>query len=49
MKRAIVLLLSFTIGILLSHAQEITTPEQHFGFTPGTDRTLFLDFDTFKS
>lgn len=41
MKRAIALLLSFTIGILLSHAQEITTPEQHFGFTPGTDRTLF--------
>lgn len=41
MKRAIALLLSFTIGILFSHAQVIITPEQHFGFTPGTDRMLF--------
>ncbi|HDP75937.1 MAG TPA: hypothetical protein ENN49_08720 [Bacteroidales bacterium] len=39
MKRAIALLISFTIGILFSHAQ-VTTPEQHFGFTPGTDRML---------
>ncbi|MBC7124538.1 MAG: hypothetical protein H5T24_02825, partial [Bacteroidales bacterium] len=41
MKRAITLLLSFTIGILFSHAQVITSPEEHFGFTPGADRMLF--------
>lgn len=41
MKRAVTLLLSFSIGMLLSHAQVITSPEEHFGFTPGTDRMLF--------
>ncbi|MBP7169189.1 MAG: hypothetical protein KBA42_02770, partial [Bacteroidales bacterium] len=41
MKRVITLLLSFTIGILFSHAQVITSPEEHFGFTPGADRMLF--------
>ncbi|MEY1639637.1 M14 family metallopeptidase [Tenuifilum osseticum] len=41
MKRAITLLLSFTIWILFSHAQVITSPEEHFGFTPGADRMLF--------
>jgi len=41
MKRAVTLLLSFTIGVFFSHAQVVTSPEEHFGFTPGTDRMLF--------
>jgi len=41
MKRVYTILISFFIGIMPSLAQVITTPEQHFGFTPGTDRMLF--------
>ncbi|MEW5846998.1 MAG: M14 metallopeptidase family protein [Bacteroidota bacterium] len=41
MKRVITVLASFAIGLISVFAQSITSPEGHFGFTPGTDRMLF--------
>ncbi|MDI3527561.1 MAG: hypothetical protein PWR03_1744 [Tenuifilum sp.] len=41
MKRIVNVLAAILLGFITSYAQEITPPDQHFGFKPGDDKMLF--------